>query len=360
MKTRTLIPPLRLLALLVIPVLAGLAASEFRQASGPRWLAPTYDVEYPYLLTALRITEGLTIEHYHHPALPPAHAYAAVLGALSLGRERASFVRDVLARPEPFLHVLFLTSIVVGGGCLLGAGMIALRCTKSLGIAWLAQVAPLLFVPGLEVFAGVSPDAWLIGLSSLFLSLTFFSPVQSRAWPILTGIVAATGLATKLTFAPLVLAPWLVARQLRTRLLYGATFALSFLLWLLPLRSHFSDIVAFGAGILTRRGDYGGGEVTTASQALASATGGLRLLLAQNKVPVALLGFGLLSRIAWGWRRRQDEPETAEDDDRARRLAVLLGVSCLDYLLVARQAYPRYLLPAIACVGPVQIGRAHV
>ena len=93
------------LALSLIPAACALAAASSRVSSGPGWFTPNYDVEYPYLLNALRLQQRLPIVFFIHPATTLAVLYALSFAFLTLSHRLAvqTWSRMSGAIPKPIL-----------------------------------------------------------------------------------------------------------------------------------------------------------------------------------------------------------------------------------------------------------------
>lgn len=207
----------------------------------------------------------------------------------------------------------------------------------------------------------------LVLSASVMMCLARPRPVRPR-FGVISGVLVAAGVSTKLTFAPASLAVWGVligpppragvsdgdgppsgARR-RLALIHLAAMALAMLILLAPILGQFGAMVAWFKNIAVHDGYYGrssGHLIVNPSQYPRQLWA---LILAEPVVAGVALGGVLLAGALF-------IPRLARrlDDQGRRARAVLVAVAAaqvIQFVLVAKHMAPRYLVPAVALSGP--------
>jgi len=337
------------LVLALIPALCVTTAIISRVAAGPTWLAPNYDVQYPYLLNALRLQQGLRILFFQHPATTLAFLYSAIidLSHVVAPAGRADLVEDVWRYPGVYIARVHSTLMVLVFAASFAAGFVVWRHTRSLS-SGVAVQSGLILLSGIATGARlIFPDTVTIVVGMLFaatLTVFILDGGKSRRVCLTLAVLGALGVTSKFTFLVIACAPVVLARPRRLSLLYLAALAGATGLLTIPIWSRLPNVVDFLGGLFHRNGMYGGGGSGFDRQAYLA--GGIILVL-QNKIPVAILG---LSVAVFLTSRRTTWFQPAERSE-VRALGVLTLLEMAQYAIVARQPYPRYLWPAVLLMG---------
>ncbi|MEX2219104.1 MAG: hypothetical protein WD749_10135 [Phycisphaerales bacterium] len=255
----------RALAVLCFAALVPLWVASTAPPRGPAYLWFNTDSPYAYLLNSLRVAEGHSPWHTDHPGTP-----LQVLGAATLltvhAFEPGTPLRDaVLADPERSLGHIRVAMTGVIALLSLAGGALALRATGSVAHAAAVQATPFIAWSTAMMLDRVQVEAPLIGLATVFsgacLMVIHRPPgFRARRAAIVLGLITATGVSTKLLFAPLALVPLVALGTMRLRALYLASAALFLALWVLPIALHLPRMLAWLGGIATHTGRYGAGE----------------------------------------------------------------------------------------------------
>ncbi len=335
--------------LLLIPAACALAAMSSHVASGPGWVTPNYDVEYTYLLDALRFQQRLPILFFIQPATTLAMLYAAIIHIAHAIAPVGNFdvVEDVWRYPDVYLDRVHACLVVLLCSASFAAGVLVWRRTRSLASGLALQTGLILFAM-LAVSAGlIWPETLTAVVGVLFagtLVLFILDDGSSPRLCVALGLLGALGIATKLTFAIVTLAPAVLSRSRKQAMLYLAVLIGGTVVLVAPILGRIPQLIAFLAGFGTRTGDYGTGS---AGLDMRTYLHGAELLVRQNKIPAAVIVISV--GVLFAFRSRITLPGSPQRELRA--LGVLTLLELLQYALVARQAYPRYLIPAVLLMG---------
>lgn len=266
--------PLRLhpryvLLYLVIPVMVVILAQDARGIISPYYLSH-HDPDYAYLFNGIGILGLAAPAHIDHPGTPLQMFVALVLKAVYPTSGVQEIVRHVLENPEWHLLMINYGIVILAAGSIFLAGAVVYRLTGQIFLALLVQAPPLVFGVLMIALPRVTPEPMLLVVSMLFVAClaplvwgndTVGSTSRSR----LLGLVTGLGVATKLTFAPVLLAPLLAFRERQQRKKYIGYALLGFLLATLPLLLHpksYHSLMRWTLNLFTRSGIYGQGPKT--------------------------------------------------------------------------------------------------
>ena len=337
------------LALSLIPAACALAAASSRVSSGPGWFAPNYDVEYTYVLNGLRFQQRLPIVFFIHPATTLAVLYAAVIrishAVAPVGS--SDVVEDVWRYPEAYIGRIHACLVVLLFSASFAAGILVWRRTRSLS-AGVALQTGLILLAELAVSAGmIWPETVVIVVGVLFagtLTLFILDDCSSPRLCVALGVLGALGIATKVTFAIVTMAPAVLSRSRRQSILYFAVLIGCTGVLIAPILARIPQAIDFLAGLAYRTGDYGAESAGFDMRAYLYGTG---LLVRQNKIPAAVILLSVAGLVTLRSTTVLHGPQHSQ----LRALCVLTLLELLQYGVVARQPYPRYLIPAVLLMG---------
>ena len=217
-------------------------------------------------MNALCLAEGAAPGHTDHPGTPLQVAGAVLLGGrhLATGRPFGSLREHVLREPEAFLALWREVHRALAALALAAGGALVLRVTRSLPSALLFQLLPLLSVQIVSSLCRVAPEPALLALGSVVCALTV-ALVRAPEWrtrrvAAALGALAGIGLATKVVFAPIALAPW-AALDRRGRRTFAIVAGAALALGLLPIATRLPATAGWLLRVTTHTGQYGTGAV---------------------------------------------------------------------------------------------------
>ena len=278
------------LALSLIPAACALAALSSRVSSGPGWFAPNYDVEYTYVLNGLRFQQRLPIVFYIHPATTLADAVRGCHSDFSRCRTGWQFRRGrgrlVLSRSLYWSHSRLsgsaaLFRVLRGGysGVEADQESIGGRCASN---------GPDIAGRARRVRRDDLAETVVIVVGVLFagtLTVFILDDCSSPRLCVALGVLGALGIATKVTFAIVTMAPAVLSRSRRQSILYFAVLIGCTGVLIAPILARIPQAIDFLAGLAYRTG-------ITARRArfrMRAYLYGAGLLVRQNKIPAAVI-----------------------------------------------------------------------
>jgi hypothetical protein len=255
-------------ALLILPATLLFTAVFLHNAHGPYWLSYNSDPEYLYLISSLTLAESKQTGSPGHPG-----STLQILGAATLKishaldfSEKDSLEFAVLKNPEFYLTIINTVLVTLNTLLLFIIGLTAFILSKNIWLSLLLQLSPFLsnniIIDGLP---RISPEPLLFFTGSLFLLILLkmiFSKSLSKSahrYMITLALVSGFGMATKLTFVPLLIIPLVVLPELRNKIWFLFLTGLSFVFWTWPIISQYEVLLNWYYNIITHNGFYGNG-----------------------------------------------------------------------------------------------------
>jgi hypothetical protein len=261
-------------ALAVAPIVLAIASYFFIEIMFPLYSAqPGYDQDpaYAYLFNGLLLTQGQPPFHIDHPGTPLQMLFAVVAlikgyYAITTQHSELSLVEIVISNPESYLSATAWVLVSLNCFALYFFGYRIWRATQNLlpalfcqtGIFAFTLLTPKVGYPAPEsilIFISLS----LVGLLAPYVfktSLGVDSTTTCQAKVI--GIVCSLGVATKITFFPMLGLLYLVKPK-RKLLPIGLWFSISLSLLTLPVWPNASRWITWIKNLSTHSGAYGGG-----------------------------------------------------------------------------------------------------
>jgi hypothetical protein len=345
----------RLLVLLILPMMLMVTAEVLNRARGPYWIGYNCDPAYAYLLNSLNLAEAKEVGHTDHPGTT-----LQLLGAATLRishavdfSEKDNLEVAVLKNPETYLSVLNAVMIILNGLLLVILGMVTFTLTKKVWLSVLLQFSPFLSTTVLAQLANVSCEPLLLFASSLLMLILMKMVVsESLAKPapwclVMLALVSGFGIATKVTFVPLLIIPLFVLPTLRNIIVYVMMTGFSIILWTWPIRSQYKPICYWFYGILTHTGLYGKGNVGIIDPGLYVRN--LQNLFLGNPAffLIWFLAAGFILIFIGSSARRK----IVWQDTSFRVLVAVVVAQLFAVLMVAKHSADHYLLPALSLSG---------
>jgi hypothetical protein len=359
------------LLFLVIPVTFLVTESELTKVKGPQWLPFTFENPYNYLFNSLLLLKGQAPYSIYHPGTTTQVLGAIVLRASSPA-SNDDLIKSVLQHPERYVQILhsvlliftvlvlwlvpWLTAAMLGHrsiGLLIQAPSLFFKTLLWYGVLFGPD---LMLVPFsiaaicgciLLVVRSQSADlSVLVGISGTSTASSSTRSIRIALVPAVTGLVCALGIATKLTFFPLVLISLLSCRTRRNLLAFTIAFIFGLAFALLPIYSQLWRLVTwtFNLGIHSGRYDTGSVGLPSSGVYLASL---LKLLQTEPLVvtipivaTIILLVFSFLPGIQL--------PPNRIGRNTALGLFIIQIVSLF---VIAKEMGPHYLIPLALTTG---------
>ncbi|HEX6951113.1 MAG TPA: hypothetical protein VF127_16045 [Nitrospira sp.] len=340
------------LALTVLPLAAYLLSSVMLEEKGPYWLAENSDPEYAYLLNALNVLEGRPPEHVDHPGTTLQMLGAAVIGLLTMGHSASDLKDLVLEDPEFYLSAINRTMRFLILVSQIAVGAMCLALTQNILLAWLIQFPVVSSAYVLEALGRVAPEPLLlltgIGLSAALLMMLLRRTTLSESrWSVMLACICGFGVATKLTFIPVLGLALVMLTGLRSRLTFLIWTGIFLLLFTAPIIPRYSALLDWTTNLVMRSGHYGTGESDVISNFWPNLHA---VLLYQPSLSWLLAGLVIIVVVVFF------QGSTQRSSDRMTRLlplaAGLVLFHAMQLLVVAKHPGSiAYLMPSIGLSG---------
>jgi hypothetical protein len=252
-----------------------------------------YDPAYVYLLNGVSIFLGLSPFHIDHPGTPAQIVTALVAGLWwsLFDRTPGTLLDAALADPEKYVRVvgIFFLGCNVVANWFLGRRVSA--ATESLSTGIIAQTGPLFLGILAPRLVYLSPEAMLLALTMVMLGLlsdAIFRPQSNRPGlgsSLAVGSLSGIGLATKITFAPMLAILFVIPRDRRLSACWLAAFV-GAIVSLLPTHEYADAMFRWFVALVTRKGRYGTGEQGIADVSTVMA----QLMRIWEVVPILYIG----------------------------------------------------------------------
>lgn len=340
----------RALLFLAAPVLSLFLHAFFSEARGPFYLAVNYDPEYAYLFNGLNLVSGIAPDHVDHPGIP-LHLFAAgCIKLANIGSSSRAAIETVLAHSEAYLKGLNLVLLICCLFVQLFAGMFVWKKSGSMTAALILQATPFLLADDFYEVVRIRPELMILVLALAMSAILYLQVLrengESAGIICLLGFLAATGLVTKINFLPLALLPVFGLRTWKNRAAFAFWMCLFAGLWLLLLVPHYEEFKTWVMILVTQQGHDGTGGTGLFGPHYPEY---LAQFVVARPIFFSILALSLGAAVhTCGWRWGKALPQE-------KRLAgLLIGLilaQFLEYLMAAKFAQGRYLVPAVAFCG---------
>ena len=274
---------------LAIPIIFVIAICQLTKAKEPQWLPPTFENPYVYLFNSLLVVDGRVPVYTDHPGTT-TEMFGAIFLRISSLKSPGDLIYSALSHPEKQIRELHWALLIFSALILWILPWLTALALRSHTAGLLIQ-APCLFSNILLYYstffgsdlmlvpfsiAAVCCCLLLLVPSSVPEKLEFFfatriasqdaNPPRLRRIPVLllpalTGLVCAFGMATKLTFFPLILVSMLCCRTRSNLFAFSVSFFLGLAFALLPIYAQLWRLVNWAVGMGFHSGKYATGDI---------------------------------------------------------------------------------------------------
>jgi hypothetical protein len=308
-------------------------------------------------MTGLNIAEGhFKVSHIDHPGTPLQYLVALVFRIMYWLRGTSfSFTEDVLKNPDLYLSMVNVVVNLLISVLLFIAGRYVTKRTGSVLYGMLVQTVPLISVILYEIIGRISPEQ-IICLPVLALTAFLIGHIAGKkqrfSIPELftLSLIIGFGLSIKLTLIPLLVLPWIIVKNWRSKLLVTLLSLLFFLIIAFPVVLQIDRFWTWTKDLFLHSGQYGTGSKNILDPGVfrENFLQMIRLQIHFSVLFLALLLVALFSMIRF--RRKPD----AEPFTRAVFAFAILLTVFLQAVISAKQYAPRYFMPALM-FGPLII-----
>jgi hypothetical protein len=225
------------------------------------------DPEYAYLFN------GIILAHLHpdaygvfHPGTPVQMLIAVVSWVVHLFRPGMPLWEDVMLNPEIYIKATIITGNAINTICLFLLGHFVFRYSKDIIVALALQATPFAFLMTLEVSRRMMPELIMVSIVSCWLIVLIkilYEPPQERnfkRYSLVFGVLYGLSFATKMTFLPYFLLPFIILPDWKLRMRFIAVSILSFSIFAFPVWFDFSRYWHWVSGNFIHTGNYGTGD----------------------------------------------------------------------------------------------------
>jgi len=338
--------------LLVMPIVIALSFVYLNSVRGPYYLAYNSDPEYAYLLNSLKLSEFKQPSHIDHPGTTLQAIGAIEIRLANIGKSAEKTRQAVLLQPEHYILALNTTLLVLLVALTATLGILVLQFS---GALWPAVLLQLWLIYSPTVFVELSrfrPDSLLLCISLVFAMLmvsTLKYSIEKHAMKYLVAfcIICGFGMATKITFFPILLIPVCILPRLvnKARFLLGTVA--SFVLFTAPIITRYGDMFRWIKSLIVHSGYYGSGASNIID--VKSFTNGISsILLSEALFSIVLLAsllFILICVVVAGYRKY------FYCSLQLRVLTSIVIAELLQVIVVSKHFASHYLIPGIMLTG---------
>lgn len=234
-----------IVVLLILPVLFSIFLQKYKNALGEYYLGRNYDPSYPYLVNSLNLAQfkGYGVGLIAHPGTPVSELGAMVLLVVhNMSSGNDDIVSDVLSNPEYYLEKIFKIFLLLNSIAIFLLGITVYRKMNSLGAALFLQLTPFSFFSEDIFFQltnfSVEPVLVFILLLLITLIVSYFYQNESeksmQIYAAAFGMLCGLGLATKISFFPVMIIPFLLIRKVKFNTTFLLITVFIFILFVFP------------------------------------------------------------------------------------------------------------------------------
>lgn len=259
---------------LIIPLVFFIYSSSLKEYQGPYYTNSLYDPSYVYLISSLNLAQmsGYGVGHIDHPGTPVQIIGAVILKLSFLfGGNDETMVNEVLMNPEKYMSLIEFVFLIINCIGLFILGLVSYKIYSRVSVSMLLQLTSFTSVTILALTTLLRPENFLIFVVCIFISalILFVNEKNLNAkkyfrYLILLGVISGLGIATKITFFPLLIVPLFLFREVKFKLFFIISVIISFIVFTIPaISSH--NVFYFGEwvyNLFIHNKKYGKGEST--------------------------------------------------------------------------------------------------
>jgi hypothetical protein len=259
--------------LLILPIFFYIGLIKYKDTLGEYYLGRNCDPSYPYLTNALNLAQvkSYGVGLIAHPGTPVQELGAAVLLFVhSYNSKNTDIVTNVFNNPEYFLNKILKTFLFIISAAIFLLGLITYIKLKSIFAALFLQLSPFAFYSEDIYFqlTNVSVEPILVFTAILIIStiILFLNKSESGKnnliYTLVFGLLCGLGMATKISFLPVMIIPFLLLKPLKYKGLFILFSIVSFCVFVYPAFSSNTadEFTIWVRDLITHSGKYGKGS----------------------------------------------------------------------------------------------------
>ncbi len=316
------------------------------------------DPESAYLLNGININMLRAVGHFDNPGTPVQIYSAIILRCTHILRFTGTDLEtDVLLHSEYYIEVLRHSLIVMNAVVLFFLAFVAFSLFGNIWLALLLQISPFLSVTLIEeLFTKVAPEPFLFATVAILTMLLFeyyaSANRQNKKYLYAFALLSGFGLATKMTFLPLVIIPFIILDGLGRKFVYSLLVIPAFILFTLPAAKGYPYMAKWFLNLGTHTGTYGQGSTGFIDPAQYARA--LVQIITNNKELTTVFLVSALVLIAYIFLRKR---LTAINPGKEPLILFSLFIAQAGSILMVAKHYHsnHYLFPALSLTGPVVV-----
>jgi hypothetical protein len=209
----------RCCALSLLPSLFLLTAFWIYICKGPFWFSYNADPSYYYLMNSLNIAMIKPPFDISHPGTTVQILGAVVLKLQHMALSANDLETIVLGNPEYYLSAINIVITILNALLLFTVGSIVCYLTKNIWTAMLIQCTPFYSMTILtHGMNKVGPEPLLLFASLMLVAIVFIATMNQKNnyFPLSLAIICGFGIATKLTFIPMAIIPFIILPKINS------------------------------------------------------------------------------------------------------------------------------------------------
>lgn len=226
------------------------------------------DPEYAYLLNGINIASLEVVGHTDNPGTTVQIYSAMILGVSHfLDASKKNALRHVvLKNPDHYVELERKVSVIINGATIFMLGIVSFFFLKNIWFSLILQITPFLSSNLLEhAWTKVSPEPALVFTIAVFIMvlLAFYCSAhrQNRFYPWIFALICGFGLATKMTFLPLMIIPLILLEGRKQKRIYLSALIPSFIFFTIPAIPQYPHMVKWFLKLSIHTGIYGQGDL---------------------------------------------------------------------------------------------------
>ena len=339
----------KILLLLIVPFIVIIGYILLSNTRGHFYYGYNSDPDYTYLLNSLSIVNNLTPGHVDHPGTPLQTLGAIVIKISNLGKSIEEINTNLIKNPEYYLVIISIAIFMMFICAIILIGIVGYLFLKDILLAMILQSSSFISISVFRCISRVYPESLLLIICTIFLIIILFHfkydiEKHSLIYSIIFGIICGLGIATKVTFIPLLIVPIIILSGKKNKLLFLLITLFSFVIFTIPTIRNYPHMFKWFVDIFSHSGKYGGGEQNIID--FHTLLNSVFLLISKNYIYLFLNSLSGLITI-FIFLKHKKALKQKENRFLFRLIIALLCSTVFQILMTLKQFSNRYLIPSM-------------
>jgi len=224
------------------------------------------DPEFCYLFNGLNIAHLQFPWHIDHPGSPLQLLSGIVIRIVHLFHNQGTLDEDVFRNPDLFLSWINTTIYLLHAITIFVIGFVISKISKNIALGVFFQLTPFISYTVLSLLSRVMVEQLFITIILCLILFTFIYinnlNIQKRIidkYLILFALIIGLGIATKITFAPLAVIPFMLLPGFKKKVVFSFLTLFSFAIFALPIFNRWGYFTHWIRNLFNHSGQYGSG-----------------------------------------------------------------------------------------------------